>query len=129
MASYTPGAEVVDDRKTFSLYDTVTAAFVDFDFSSAGYAQDDPLDDLTKGEVRFYASFDPNFEIFADLMITGINTEADGIIMFRSTTNTGAYIAYNLPDSRGVTLFCKAILRKTDDVSHCTIYWQNDTNG
>lgn len=129
MASYTPGAGISDDRKTFSIYSTVTAAFADYDFNAAGYAADDPLNDLTKGEVTFYASLDPNFEIFTDLMIAGIDTLADAIIMFRSTTNTGAYIVYNLPDTKGITIFCKAVLKKTGDAKHTTIYWQHDTNG
>jgi len=129
MASYTPGAAVADDRKAFSLYDTVSAAFADFDFDAAGYSPDDPLDDPTKGEVKLYASLDPNFEIFTDLTVGGVVTEANGLYMFMDTTPvTGAYFVYNLPNIKNITVFFKAILLKDDEVSRCTIYWQHDTN-
>lgn len=130
MATYAPGDEVNDDRKTFGVWDTVTNAVVTFDFNAAGYAANAALSDATKGEVKFYASTDPNFGSYISVKIAGTPTTASGIVMSRdAATNTGAYLTYNLPTTKFTQYFFKAVLRKTNEASRTTIYWQHNTTG
>lgn len=128
MPTFAPGDEVNEDRKTFSIWDTVTNTAILFDFNAAGYAANALLNDATKGEVKIYISTDPNFGSFATVNIAGTPTVANGLVMKReAATNTGAYFTYNLPNVKFATYFCKAILRKTNEASRTTIYWQNNT--
>lgn len=128
MSAFAPGDEVIDDRKTFSLWDTVTNTTVDFDFNAAGYAADDPLSDLAKGEVKIYGSTDLNFGSYITVDIAGVPTALSGVAMYRdASTNTGAYFTYNIPETPNTIFYFKAILRKTSEASRKTIYWQHNT--
>lgn len=128
MATFSLGDEVNDDRKTFTLWNTVTNLDTVYDFNAAGYAGGDPLSNLTKGEVKLYGSIDPNFGSFITIGIAGTPTVASGIVMARDVaTNTGAFLTYNIPDTPNATFYFKAILRKTSEASRRTIYWIHNT--
>jgi hypothetical protein len=128
MATFAPGDEVNDDRKTFSCYDTVTNALIIYDFNAAGYAANALLNILAQGEVKLYGSTDPNFGSFITVNIVAVPTVANGIVMKRdAATNTGAYLTYNLPLTPNTIFYFKAVLRKTNEANRVTIYWQHNT--
>lgn len=130
MAYYSPGDQVSDDRKTFAPYIIATHTSPDYDFNAAGYAANAALSNLAKGQVKFYLSTDVNFGSYVTVDIGGVPTVANGITMFRdAATNTGAYIVYNIPDTPNTTFYAKAVLRKTNEARHTTIYWNHTTLG
>lgn len=128
MPTFSPGDEVNEDRKTFGIWDTVTNTIINYDFNAAGYAANAALSIVGQGEVKLYISTDPNFSSFVTVNIAGTPTVANGIVMKReAATNTGAYLTYNLPSTPFATYYCKAVLRKTNEASRMTLYWQNNT--
>lgn len=130
MANYSPGDQVTDDRKTFAPYTIATHTAPDYDFNAAGYAANASLNDLTKGEVRFYLSTDADFTTFVTVGIAGVPTSANGLYMKRDpATNTGAYIVYTIPTTPDTTYYAKAVMRKTNNALRTTIYWTNQSLG
>lgn len=130
MATFSPGDQVSDDRKTFSIFDITAHASSDYDFNAAGYAANATLNVLANGEVKFYLSVDQAFGSYVTVSIAGVPTVANGLAMKRdAATNTGAYIVYNLPNTKNTTFYAKAVLRLTNELKHTTIYWTHNTTG
>ena len=129
MAIYLPSDEVNDDKIHFPLYTVSGGVTANYNFNTAGYAANDPLTDLTKGEVKIYISTDPNFGSYATVGIAGVPTVANGLTMKRSPSdNTGAYFVWNLPSTPNATYYIKAVLRKTNEANRVTTYWQHSTS-